>query len=88
MKLEEFDFEIVYKQGKLNTNADALSRIEVNNTSIIELSSELTEEIILAAQQEDEIVQNVRRLLNGEQHTSWKEKQISNFRKEDRRILH
>jgi hypothetical protein len=44
MKLEEFNFEIVYKQGKLNTNADALSRIEVNNTSIIETSSELTEE--------------------------------------------
>ena len=27
IKLEEFNFEIKYKQGKLNTNADALSRI-------------------------------------------------------------
>jgi hypothetical protein len=27
IKLEEYDYEIVYKQGALNTNADALSRI-------------------------------------------------------------
>jgi hypothetical protein len=27
MKLEEYDYEIVYKRGALNTNADALSRI-------------------------------------------------------------
>src|SRR5436190_3909218 len=27
IKLEEYDFEIVYKEGKLNTNADALLRI-------------------------------------------------------------
>lgn len=30
LKLEEYDYEIVYKRGKLNTNADALSRIEIN----------------------------------------------------------
>lgn len=28
LKLEEFDYEIVYKKGKLNSNADALSRIK------------------------------------------------------------
>lgn len=27
LKLEEYDFQIVYKKGKLNTNADALSQI-------------------------------------------------------------
>jgi hypothetical protein len=27
IKLEEYDYEIVYKKGVLNTNADALSRI-------------------------------------------------------------
>lgn len=27
----EFDFTVSYKQGKCNTNADALSRIEINN---------------------------------------------------------
>nr|CAH7734904.1 unnamed protein product [Callosobruchus chinensis] len=30
LRLEEHDFDIVYKKGKLNTNADFLSRIEVN----------------------------------------------------------
>lgn len=30
LKLEEFEYEIHYKKGKSNTNADALSRIEVN----------------------------------------------------------
>jgi hypothetical protein len=29
IKLEEYDYEIVYKKGALNTNADALSRIGV-----------------------------------------------------------
>ena len=30
LKLEEFDNEIMYKKGKQNTNADALSRIQLN----------------------------------------------------------
>ena len=35
IKLDEFNFEIKYKQGKLNTNADALSRIR-NQYEIID----------------------------------------------------
>lgn len=34
LKLEEYDYEIVYKAGKINTNADALSRPPVNNIGI------------------------------------------------------
>ncbi|KAI5735703.1 hypothetical protein M8J77_021620 [Diaphorina citri] len=30
LKLEEFDYEVLYKKGSLNKNADALSRIELN----------------------------------------------------------
>lgn len=30
LKLEEYDYKILYKKGKHNTNADALSRIELN----------------------------------------------------------
>lgn len=32
LKLAEYDFEIVYKQGKRNCNADALSRIPIKET--------------------------------------------------------
>lgn len=32
LRLEEFDYEVIYKKGKLNTNADALSRIKINDT--------------------------------------------------------
>lgn len=31
LKLEEFDYEVVYKKGKWNTNADALSRVKIND---------------------------------------------------------
>lgn len=34
LKLSEFDFTVTYKQGKCNTNADALSRIEINNEEL------------------------------------------------------
>lgn len=32
LRLEEYDYDIIYKKGKLNANADALSRIEINWT--------------------------------------------------------
>lgn len=32
LKLEEFDYEIRYKKGKQNTNADALSRVKIADT--------------------------------------------------------
>ena len=31
VELCDYDFEIIYKQGKMNTNADALSRIKLNS---------------------------------------------------------
>jgi transposase InsO family protein len=43
LKLSEYDFTVIYKKGKLNTNADALSRIEICNeeaSSIIANASE------------------------------------------------
>nr|WPN07710.1 ORF3 [Ectropis grisescens TED virus] len=38
LRLSEFDFTPIYKQGKLNTNADALSRIEINNEDVSSLA--------------------------------------------------
>lgn len=38
LKLEEFDYEIVYKKGTLNSNADALSRIKIGNTEITDVN--------------------------------------------------
>lgn len=39
LKLSEYDFTIIYKQGKCNTNADALSRVEIHNEELEDLSS-------------------------------------------------
>ncbi|KAG5867895.1 hypothetical protein JTB14_021176 [Gonioctena quinquepunctata] len=38
LKLEEFDYEVVYKKGKANTNADALSRVEINTKEAFSLN--------------------------------------------------
>lgn len=40
LKLEEYDYEIIYKAGKINTNADALSRPPIMNSNIIDLTSD------------------------------------------------
>jgi hypothetical protein len=41
IKLEEYDYEIVYKRGSLNTNADALSKM---NTLVREEDENETED--------------------------------------------
>lgn len=38
LKLSEYDFTVIYKQGKHNTNADALSRIELNNDELMSIA--------------------------------------------------
>jgi hypothetical protein len=34
LKLEEYEYEVVYKNGSNNTNADALSRIQVLKSAL------------------------------------------------------
>lgn len=48
LKLEEFDYEIKYKKGKQNLNADALSRVEIHpmeNESMIGNPGDIDDEI-------------------------------------------
>ena len=48
LKLEEFDYTIIYKSGRQNTNADALSRIQLNaleTESIINNPGDITFDI-------------------------------------------
>jgi hypothetical protein len=40
LKLEEYDYDIVYKRGSSNTNADALSRIHITETTPTPLPTE------------------------------------------------
>lgn len=37
LKLSEYDFSVVYRKGKNNTNADALSRVEIHNDEVSSL---------------------------------------------------
>lgn len=40
LKLSEYDYTIIYKKGKCNTNADALSRVQINNEEVESLLRE------------------------------------------------
>ena len=74
MQLEEFDFDIIYREGRLNSNADAMSRITVDPTDIaaiqiLDLSCDLTSEEILDAQLQEPILNKLRQALDGETGT-------------------
>lgn len=43
LKLSEYDFTVLYKKGKMNTNADALSRVEIHNEETKTLIEEIDE---------------------------------------------
>ena len=49
LKLSEYDYDIVYKKGKLNANADALSRVEIHTketaTNLFDYVNEFNKEL-------------------------------------------
>lgn len=61
IKLEEFDYNITYKKGKLNTNADALSRIELhvnesdNISNLVSYINDFNKELELESQNIDQM---------------------------------
>ena len=69
MQLAEFDVEISYKQGKLNTNADAITRMSVNDVNIVNLSSELSLETICHEQKREPSLTKLRDVMDGENYS-------------------
>ena len=70
LQLEEYDYTIIYREGKANTNADAMSRLPmydegeaVQAIDIIELSSSISMDEIREAQNDDKMVQSVLQIL-------------------------
>lgn len=53
LKLEEFDYEVEYKKGKNNTNADALSRIEIHTKDFFQYMDEFNKSITKPQRQEE-----------------------------------
>lgn len=83
LKLEEFDYEILYKSGKTNTNADSLSQIPVNaidsylsNEDIQEILSDITKEKF-----------NIKITLNKDPIPGWKNIEPKAVSPENLRIL-
>jgi hypothetical protein len=42
LQLEEYEYDIIYKPGMLNSNADALSRITTNNAAVMSIQDYVT----------------------------------------------
>ena len=82
LALQEFDFEIKYRRGSANGNADALSRVpavevEADDTcSATLITPELTTDRIRKEQQKDAVLQQVTKHLTSRNDTSkpnWKQ---------------
>eukprot|EP00731_Ephydatia_muelleri_P035391 Em0119g4a len=82
LALQEFDFEIKYRRGSANGNADALSRVpavevEAGDTcSATLITPELTTDRIRKEQQKDAVLQQVTKHLtsrNGTSKPNWKQ---------------
>lgn len=56
VKLSEYDFEVIHKPGKMNTNADALSRV-----AIIKIDASPGE--LLRSQEEEDDIRNIKKTL-------------------------
>ena len=62
LKLEEFEYDIIYKKGKLNTNADCLSRVTLNaidNESMLNNPGDIDQDILDTLQN---VTQNLQTL--------------------------
>ena len=77
LALQEFDFEIKYRRGSSNANADALSHIPASEIcSATLITPELTAHRILEEQQRDAVLQQVIQHLKSQNSTSkpnWKQ---------------
>lgn len=62
LRLAEYDFEIKYKQGAINSNADALSRVKINcldNESILpQIGSDCNEQVDMEIDCQDSLTQH------------------------------
>jgi putative transposase len=70
LQLEEYEFTVEYKEGPKNANADAMSRLPeqdadgtISALDIILLESQLTEDDIRTAQEQDNVVADIKTAL-------------------------
>jgi len=86
LSLAEYDYEIEYKKGSLNSNADALSRIELETNNLQYINNVLSnrlQENIKTAQQEDEVTREI--INNIKYNKNFVEDEIL-YRKTEKRI--
>ena len=69
MSLQKYDIDIIYKAGSTNRNTDALSRICVNNANVILFDCELSEKTIRKKQQNDPVLLELRKIIDGKDLT-------------------
>ena len=87
LAIQEFSFEIVYRKGSTNGNADALSRrrgpdMETRYTALTTVHASFTAEEIRQAQQQDETIQQLYKALQSEQrhpHRHWKQPPLRRY---------